>query len=109
MGAIAPEVREVIARYVAILRALGVPPTRVVLYGSHARGNAHELSDIDLLVVSPAVAKLPPPEVPRMKARARTEVDAPIHALWTTPEKLARATPTTFIGEILRTGIDLAA
>ena len=30
-------------------------PLRIVLFGSHARGEAHEGSDIDLLVVLPAV------------------------------------------------------
>ena len=30
-------------------------PSRVVLFGSHARGTAHEGSDVDLLVVMPHV------------------------------------------------------
>jgi len=31
------------------------PNSRVLLFGSHARGNAHEDSDIDVLVIEPTV------------------------------------------------------
>jgi predicted nucleotidyltransferase len=31
------------------------PDTRVILFGSHARGEAHEHSDLDFLVIEPAV------------------------------------------------------
>jgi uncharacterized protein len=31
-------------------------PLRIILFGSHARGEAHASSDLDLLVVLPAVA-----------------------------------------------------
>lgn len=30
-------------------------PSQIILFGSHARGNAHQYSDIDLLVVLPVV------------------------------------------------------
>ncbi|MCU0663512.1 MAG: nucleotidyltransferase domain-containing protein [Myxococcota bacterium] len=39
--------------YVAALEALGVPVSRVVLFGSWARGQANEWSDIDVVVISP--------------------------------------------------------
>jgi predicted nucleotidyltransferase len=48
-----PSVMERVRRYIAAATALGVPITRVVLYGSAARGTADEWSDIDLIVVSP--------------------------------------------------------
>jgi predicted nucleotidyltransferase len=46
-------VRKKIGDYVVALRALGVPVSRVVLFGSWARGEASEWSDIDVVVVSP--------------------------------------------------------
>lgn len=44
-----PEVERELARVVERLRPLD--PERVVLFGSHARGDFHEHSDIDLVVV----------------------------------------------------------
>jgi predicted nucleotidyltransferase len=46
-------VRRRIARFVAAAAELGIPISRVVVYGSVARGTADEWSDIDLIVISP--------------------------------------------------------
>ena len=43
----------VVRRYLAALPSIGVHPTRAVLFGSFARGVAHEWSDIDLIVIAP--------------------------------------------------------
>jgi hypothetical protein len=75
-----------------------------MLFGSHACGTAGPWSDVDLLVVSRDVDRIPPPERPWLRARARKRVNALVHAIWVTPGQLAAATPTTFIG--LRTGTD---
>lgn len=48
-----PEVLKLVKRYVAELESRGIPVSRVVLYGSEARGTAGEWSDIDLVVISP--------------------------------------------------------
>ncbi len=50
---VASDVREKIGTYIAAVRALGVPVRRAILFGSWARGEAGEWSDIDLVVVSP--------------------------------------------------------
>ncbi|MFO8072847.1 MAG: nucleotidyltransferase domain-containing protein [Polyangia bacterium] len=47
------DVRKKIETYVAQLDTLGVPVSRIVLFGSWARGEAHEWSDIDVVVISP--------------------------------------------------------
>ena len=39
--------------YVSRLQEEGIEVSFVVLFGSHARGNPHKWSDIDLLIVSP--------------------------------------------------------
>jgi predicted nucleotidyltransferase len=46
-------VRKKIDQYLAALAGLGVPVSRVILFGSWARGEAGDWSDIDLIVVSP--------------------------------------------------------
>ena len=44
-----PRIRQELARIVDALRPLGAE--RIVLFGSHARGDFNEASDIDLLIV----------------------------------------------------------
>ena len=44
---------EAVKRYLARLPALGIRACRAVLFGSYARGKAHEYSDIDLIVIAP--------------------------------------------------------
>ncbi len=48
-----PEIVESSQRYLRALASKGLPVRFAVLFGSYARGNADEWSDIDLLVVSP--------------------------------------------------------
>ena len=46
--------REIIDRAVRIL-AEAAKPTRIIVFGSYARGDAREDSDLDLLVIEPRV------------------------------------------------------
>ena len=43
---------DTVRRYLAVLQKNGIDAEFGVLFGSHARGEASELSDIDLIVVS---------------------------------------------------------
>ncbi len=43
---------EVVHRYLDAVRESGIPVDGAVIYGSHARGEATEESDIDLVVIS---------------------------------------------------------
>lgn len=47
------QIVEAVKRYLAVLPQYGVHPSRAILYGSFARGENHEWSDIDLIVVAP--------------------------------------------------------
>lgn len=42
-----------VQRYLAALPAVGIHATQAVLFGSFARGDAHEWSDIDVVVIAP--------------------------------------------------------
>jgi len=73
-------------------------PVRLVLFGSHARGNAEPESDVDLLVVLPQVSD---------KRRAAVEIrralaDFPVckDIIVTTPEEIARR--GDLVGTVLR-------
>lgn len=48
-----PEILEIVRRYIKEVESRGIPVTRVILYGSEARGTAGEWSDIDLVIISP--------------------------------------------------------
>lgn len=46
-------IRDLISVYEKILRDQGVHVDQLILFGSHAKGDAKEWSDIDIAVVSP--------------------------------------------------------
>jgi predicted nucleotidyltransferase len=73
-------------------------PLRIILFGSHARGDARPESDVDLLVVLPQVANK------RMAAVAirRALADLPVckDIVVTTPEEIARR--GDLVGTVLR-------
>lgn len=43
----------IIRRYLAAVNALGIHARRAVLFGSNARGDSGEWSDIDLVIIAP--------------------------------------------------------
>lgn len=44
---------DAVQNYIRVLRDDGIPVDFAVLYGSYARGEATEWSDIDLMIISP--------------------------------------------------------
>ncbi len=46
------EIRRKIIEYLKCLEQNGITKPRAILFGSHAKGKAHEYSDIDLIVIS---------------------------------------------------------
>ncbi len=48
------DIIESVRHYIGRVRAHGLPVSFVVVYGSYARGNYHNWSAIDVVVVSPA-------------------------------------------------------
>lgn len=47
-----PQIEEIIKKY-SIVVAAKWPITRMIVFGSYAKGTSHEYSDIDVCVVSP--------------------------------------------------------
>jgi predicted nucleotidyltransferase len=50
---VAESVELTVRRYLEAARAAGIRARRAVLFGSHARGQADEWSDIDVVVIAP--------------------------------------------------------
>ncbi len=53
MVSLPPQIRKTIKKYLEELKKNNIPVDEVILFGSYARGDYHEYSDIDLLLVSP--------------------------------------------------------
>jgi predicted nucleotidyltransferase len=73
-------------------------PVKIILFGSHARGEAGPESDIDLLVVLPEVASKRQTAV--AIRRKLTDLPVPKDIVVTTPEEIARR--GDLVGTVLR-------
>jgi uncharacterized protein len=78
-------------------------PQRIILFGSHASGNATPDSDVDLLVVMPFEGK---PVRKAIEIKNRVKARFPLELIVRTPEQLAyrMANNDWFIREIVEKG-----
>jgi predicted nucleotidyltransferase len=85
----------------------GFQPQRLILFGSHARGDECRDSDVDLLIVAPSNQPRWQRVVPVYRALAGLGV--PKDIVWWTPEEIAewRNVKTHFINTVLREGVVL--
>lgn len=106
MASIRPQVAAAVARYVAALQRQGIEVERVYLYGSQMRGTAGEVSDVDLIVVSPSFVGREPWERAEITGRARFEtfrsLGESVEALAKTPEEVASRHPASFLADVLK-------
>jgi len=102
-----PEITDIVARYCAQLTALGIRVERVILFGSHARGEAGDGSDIDLLIVSSDFATLNTRERLEQLGTAAARLWQPIEAIACTPAELVHVEPATLLEEIVQTGVQV--
>jgi uncharacterized protein len=89
---------------VAARLAQAVGAEQVILFGSHARGDAHDASDVDLMIVAES-------DLPRFK-RSRALYSLlrpypfPMDLIVYTPEEVERGrqSPLSFVSTVLREG-----
>ena len=83
--------------------------TRVILFGSFARNEATEDSDIDLLIISPTTEKFYQRMASVLKIVRELSIGMPLAPIVLTPEELASRLERgdQFVQEIIATGIDL--
>lgn len=77
---------------------------RVILFGSRARGEATEASDIDLLVVSPDFGQDPLADFTLLYG-CIPPLDVDVDAIPRTPEQVAAAEPDSFLATVLEDGV----
>ncbi|HHY99403.1 MAG TPA: nucleotidyltransferase domain-containing protein [Firmicutes bacterium] len=82
------DIGTIIKRFSKALRKQGLEVDRIILFGSQARGDAREDSDIDLLVVSPDFANMPLHRRYEILGKAMAAVRQPIEPLACTPAEV---------------------
>ena len=84
------------------------PLTAAYLFGSYAEGKAHDASDIDIALFSPASDTMALPE--RLDALARIDiaVNAEVELHLYSDQALAEARPSNIVGHIIKTGRRIA-
>ena len=95
------EIEGIVVRYKQELRRLGIKVKKVILYGSYARGNAKEYSDIDLIVISEDFRGRNLRERLEILGLAAGRVFEPIEALGYTSKEIQSKDRETFVGGIL--------
>ncbi|MBI3616791.1 MAG: nucleotidyltransferase domain-containing protein [Candidatus Omnitrophica bacterium] len=96
------KIKKIIDRYRQELKNLGIKVEKVILYGSYAKGNPREDSDIDLIVVSGDFIKLNLRERLEVLGLAAGKVFEPIEARGYTPGEIKSEKRSSFLGAILR-------
>jgi len=76
-----------LGRFRTALEARGIRVDRLVLYGSYARGDWHEGSDIDVVVISPSFGGMDFWARIKVISHALWEVFEPIEPVAMTPEE----------------------
>jgi hypothetical protein len=83
------------------LRRVRIRPERILLFGSWARGQQREDSDIDVIVVSDDFARIGLRRRLEILGIAAGRAWVSVQALGYTPEELAAPEPTSFLAIVL--------
>lgn len=109
MAKTASELADIIRRFRHELTKEGIQCEQILLFGSQARGTAHEWSDIDLIVISPDWAGYNGRERLEILGAAAIRLLAPIQAQGFTPDEIATHQLTTFWEYVLAEAVPVAA
>ena len=103
--AIKEEIKKTILQYPRNIENAGIPIEKMVVFGSYARGNAREDSDIDICVVSPKLGKDEMAEASKLNF-LRWKLDNRIEA-HPVSSKDFKETATPLISEIKKYGVEV--
>jgi uncharacterized protein len=88
------EINRVIKKFKEELQKYGIQPEEIILYGSYAKGNAREDSDIDLVVISRDFENMNLRERLEKLGLAAGNILEPIEALGYTPKEVSEKKET---------------
>lgn len=98
------EIKKIVNEYKDELKRHNIRITKTILYGSYAKGTPKPYSDIDLVVISPDLARFSPLKRQELLAQWTMNIDAPLEVIGYTPQEFKRANHTIFGQIILKTG-----
>jgi len=102
-------IKRIVKDYKDELKRHNIHITKIILYGSYAKGNPRPYSDIDLVVISPDLARFSPLKRQELLAEWTMNIDAPLEVIGYTPQEFKGSNYTIF-GQIMRqTGKILSA
>ncbi len=101
------EIIDLVRKYCLSLSAFGIPVTRAYLYGSWARDEANDNSDIDVMVVSPIFDKHN--DLIKAKAwRATEKIDLRIEPYTVSLKKFLNDDVSPLMQIVKREGIEIS-
>ncbi|MBU3933170.1 MAG: nucleotidyltransferase domain-containing protein [Candidatus Omnitrophica bacterium] len=101
------KVKEIVEEYKETLQKLGIKVDRIILYGSFAKRNQREDSDIDLVIIAEDFQKMNLRERQEVLGIAAARIMKPIEARGYTPDELKMASQASFLKEILEVGVSV--
>lgn len=96
------DIKEIVQKYACELKKRGVTPKQIILYGSYASGKPHLGSDIDLVVISPDLAKMHPIKKLEFLSLATIDINAPIEAMGYTPNEIKKKGKDSIFWDIIQ-------
>ena len=94
------DIKLIIEKFKKELKRIGINPQRIILYGSYARGEQKEYSDIDVIVISDDFKDLNLRERLEILGMAAGRILEPIEALGYTEDEV-KESKESFLEEIL--------
>jgi len=101
------QIKEIIGEYKQTLQKLGINVERMILYGSYAKANQREDSDIDLIVISKDFQKMNLRERLEVLGIAAVRIMRPVEAKGYTPQELETPQEASFLKEVLEVGVSI--
>jgi len=95
------EIKRIVQKYRDELERHNIRITKIILYGSYAKGHPKSYSDIDLVVVSSDLARFSSLKRQELLAELTMNIDAPLEVIGYTPREFKKSDGTIF-GQIIR-------
>ena len=96
------EIKLILGRFAEEIAKMGVAPEKILLYGSYARGDAREDSDIDVIIISEDFKRMNLRERLELLGLAAGKIFEPIEALGYTPAEFEANRKGTFLEDALK-------